>query len=441
MTQAVHTPAEQRVSRIVIWGAAALALAVVAAGVIARWRGISYGTATEPFVAGWAPAVDPLGAAIALAGGAALVGLGPRLLQVRWSPVAVAAALYVLGLAAALAVNMARDGIMGWTHIFDLEGGTSQSHAINEYLPGLPGLDYGVRNYLDRFAEVVPSQSVNIAGHPPGPLLLVSWVGATSPERLAALVIGIGACCVPLTYRLALTLHGEERVARLAGLLCAASPLILLFGVTSFDFAYAAFGVLAACGLVARSWRWRTFGLVALAWASLMSWALLAVGAWAAIVVWRRDGWRPALVLAALCGAAVAVLQGALAARYGYDPIGTLRATEQVYRDSLARVRPYAFWVFGSPVAWALMLGPLIAAAVLRGVAAAKDGAAIAITAVVVIAAIGGFTKAETERIWLFFVPLACVAAAPYLRAAPRTAIAWLVVQALAVQVLMNTVW
>lgn len=441
MMQAVHTDADERVSRIVIWAAAVVAVAVVAVGLVARWRGVSYGTATEPFVAGWAPAVDPLGAAVAVVAGAVLVGLGPLLLRARWSPVAVAVALYVLGLAAALAMNAARDGVMGWTHIFDLEGGTSQSHAINEYLPGLPGLDHGVRNYLDRFAEVVPSQSVNVAGHPPGPLLLASWVGATSAGSLAALVVGIGACCVPLTYRLALTLHGDEQVARLAGLLCAASPLVLLFGVTSFDFAFAAFGALAACGLVARSPWWRTFGLVAFAWASLMSWALLAVGAWAAIVVWRRDGLRPAFVLAVWCGLAVAAFQGALAARYGYDPIGTLRATEQVYRDSLARVRPYAFWVLGSPVAWALMLGPVIVAAVLRGVTVAKDGAAIAITAVVVIAAVGGFTKAETERIWLFFVPLACVAAAPYVRAAPRTALAWLVVQALAVQLLMNTVW
>lgn len=441
MTQAVRTAPSTRVSRIVIWAAAAVAVAVVAAGFVARLRGTSFGTASEPFVAGWAPLVDPLGAAVAIAAGAAFVVAVPALLRVRWSPVAFTIALYVIGLAVALAINVAREGVTGWTHIFDLEGGTSQSHAINEYLPGLPTLDYGVRNYLDRFAEVVPSQSVNVAGHPPGPLLLASWVGATTPGALAALVIAIGACCAPLTYRLALTLDGDDRTARFAGLLCAASPLILLFGVTSFDFAFAAFGAFAACGLVARSWGWRTVGLVAFAWASLMSWALLAIGAWAAIVVWRRDGFRQAAVLAVLCGVVVAAFQGALAARYGYDPIGTLRATEQVYRDSLARERPYLFWVFGSPVAWALMLGPVIVAGVLRGATAARDGAAIALLAVITIAAVGGFTKAETERIWLSFVPLACVAAAPYVRAAPRVAIASLVVQALFVQLLMNTVW
>lgn len=441
MTRAPQTDAGERVSRIVIWLAGAVAVAVVAAGLVARWQGTSFGTATEPFVAGWDPQVDALGALAALGGGALLVVVGPLLVRVRWSPVAVVVALYALGLVAALAMNLARDGVTGWTHIYDLEGGTSQSHAINEYLPGLPGLEDGVRNYLDRFAEVVPSQSVNIAGHPPGPLLLASAVGATSAAGLAALVIGIGACGAPLAYLLARTLDRDEPVARLAGLLTAASPLTLLFGVTSYDFAFAAFGALAACGLLARTWWWRTVGLVAFAWASLMSWALLGVGAWVVLVAWRRDGWRPALLLGVLCGLVVVAFQGALAARFGYDPIGTLRATEQVYRDSLARVRPYAFWVVGSPVAWGVMVGPLVVAAALRGAVAARDAAALALVAVVVIAAVGGFTKAETERIWLFLVPLACVAAAPFVRFRPQVVLAWLVGQALVVQALMNTVW
>ena len=54
----------------------------------------------------------------------------------------------------------------------------------------------------------------------------------------------------------------------------------------------------------------------------------------------------------------------------------------------------------------------------------------------------GGYTKAETERIWLFLVPLACVAAAPVLagrRIAPVLAL--LAAQALAVEVLFATVW
>ena len=54
-----------------------------------------------------------------------------------------------------------------------------------------------------------------------------------------------------------------------------------------------------------------------------------------------------------------------------------------------------------APIAW-------LAARALDG----GDPAALALAAVVVVSALAGFTKAETERIWLPFVPLACVAAA-----------------------------
>jgi hypothetical protein len=57
------------------------------------------------------------------------------------------------------------------------------------------------------------------------------------------------------------------------------------------------------------------------------------------------------------------------------------------------------------------------------------------------ISAIAGFTKAETERIWLPFVPLACVAAAsvPVRRLVPLLAL--LAGQAIVVEILFNTVW
>ena len=50
----------------------------------------------------------------------------------------------------------------------------------------------------------------------------------------------------------------------------------------------------------------------------------------------------------------------------------------------------------------------------LAAVAAARRAApaALGLVVVVAVAAVGGYTKAETERIWLPFVPLACVAAA-----------------------------
>jgi hypothetical protein len=61
---------------------------------------------------------------------------------------------------------------------------------------------------------------------------------------------------------------------------------------------------------------------------------------------------------------------------------------------------------------------------------------------VVIVSSILGFTKGETERIWLPFVPLACAAAAAVLpreRLAPT--LVTLAAQALAVELLFNTIW
>jgi hypothetical protein len=211
--------------------------------------------------------------------------------------------------------------------------------------------------------------------------------------------------------------------------------------VTSFDAVFATCGLAAAALLAAERGAVRAAGAVVLAVASLFSWALLALGAWATALAWRRRGAPAAAGLAAACATAWLALNGALAGAYGYDPIGTLRATEQVYRHSVASVRPYAFWVAGSPVAWGVMLGLPIAAAALRSCVRGND-AAVALAVVVGVAAVAGFTKAETERIWLFLVPLACVAAAPAIAPRRRTAvIAALVAQALAIELLFDTIW
>ena len=113
-----------------------------------------------------------------------------------------------------------------------------------------------------------------------------------------------------------------------------------------------------------------------------------------------------------------------------------LHATARVYELGIAARRPYAFWVFGSPVAFLLVLGLPIAWLALRS--SAPEARAIA--SVIAIAAIAGFTKAETERIWLFLAPLVCLAAAPLVQK-HRALAAALAVQALVYGALMNTVW
>jgi hypothetical protein len=88
--------------------------------------------------------------------------------------------------------------------------------------------------------------------------------------------------------------------------------------------------------------------------------------------------------------------------------------------------------VLGIPISWYAL-----------GALAAGRTAAIAIFAVIAIAAVIGFTKAETERIWLFLAPLVCLAAASG-RAADvplRPLLAALAVQALAYELVFDTIW
>ena len=414
------------------------AAATVGVGLAIRAAGGRLGTALPPFVNPWAPGLGALAAvsAAVLVAGTLAAPVAARRFR---NPLAFTAALLLLALILGLALNLARDGTHGWYAIFQT-GPHGSFEAKWEYLPGLPALSYGAHFFLDRFAELVPALPVNAAGHPPGLLLTLHALGIRSARGMAALCIGTGALTAPLAYDLGRTLGDEER-GRTAGLLTAFAPSLLLFGVTSADYLYATLGIAAACLLVRRGAAARGGGAALLAVAAFFSWLLLAVAAWAALVVLLRDGRRRAMQLAAVCAVAVAGLNGALAAWTGYDPIGALRSTEAVYRNSLASVRPYTFWAFGSPTAWLVMLGLPTAWMALRSLSR-RDPAALALGAVVMAAAVLGFTKAETERIWLPFVPLTCVAAAASIDLRKvRPLLVALAAQALAVELLFYTIW
>ena len=58
----------------------------------------------------------------------------------------------------------------------------------------------------------------------------------------------------------------------------------------------------------------------------------------------------------------------------------------------------------------------------------------------IAVAAVAGFTKAETERIWLFLVPFVCLAAAPAVRR-PTLLVGVLAVQAVVYELLFDTLW
>ncbi len=429
-------------ARLLLPAAGFVVVATVVVGTAIRQTVGGLGTASPPFVMAYEPDANLPWALVATIAAAAVAWAAPRLVrpELRLAPPAWLGALTLLTLLPGLALGASRNGTLGWREIFLLtEDGSFE--AKNEYLSGLPALSYGPGYFLDRFAELVPSLPVNVAGHPPALMLVIDALRITSAGGLAALCIAAAVLTPALTYALARALGMAVPRARVAGVLAALSPMLLLLGVTSADAIFMAVGTVAAILLVSQRPVLRAAGCAALAIAAFFSWALLAIGAWAAVTVLAREGPRCAVLLVAGCGVAVLALDGGLSLLTGYDPIGALRATEAYYRNSVASRRPYAFWLFGSPVAFVVALGLPTAAGVLLA-AQRRVPAAVALAVVIGVASVAGFTKAETERIWLPFVPLACVAAAAVLEPARLRLVApLLAAQAVVLVLLFQTIW
>jgi hypothetical protein len=428
-----------RLAAALPWAALAGAGAVVVIGVRIRDTAGGLGAPHPPFLMHIRPDVDPL-VAVAVAALVGGVGLAPRLIARVRSPGRFALSMYTLALVLGLSVNLARNGVDGWWKVFAIGPGGSTEGRF-EYLTGLPQLHNGVGYYLSHFGSLFGGLPTHVKGNAPGPLVVLHLLGIGNPGALAALCIGVGALTAPLAYDLGRAVGVGEQRARVAGVLTAFAPSMLLFGVTSTDYAYAALGLLGACLLVRRRPGAVAAGSLAAAFASFFSWLLLAIPFWAAVVVLQRDGWRRAVMVCAATAAGWAAFNAVLAVAYGYNPFDALAATHHVYTHGFSTRRPYSFWVFGSPAAWALMLGPPLTWLALRALTR-RDRAAVALWALIAIASVLGFTKAETERIWLPFVPLACLAATAILPPARlRLLLAALAVQALAIELIFFTVW
>ena len=182
-------------------------------------------------------------------------------------------------------------------------------------------------------------------------------------------------------------------------------------------------------------------GCIAAGVAAFFSWVLLAIPAWAVVVVYVRDGRGAAFRLAVGAAAGVVAVTLLLAAVWGYDPIAIFRAVHHAYGGGRRRppsVRVLAVRLAGG-MDHAARPSDRLAGAAVATARASRPPSGLAV--IVVISAVAGFTKAETERIWLPYVPLACAAAAatPITRLRP-----WLIamaLMALVIEVLFGTIW
>jgi hypothetical protein len=295
--------------------------------------------------------------------------------------------------------------------------------------------------------------SLRAQTHPPGAVLLL-WIlmGLTRGNLVvtALLVILIGSAGAIPTYWLARELH-DERIARFAVLLFAASPAVLLYTATSMDAVFMTVIAAAAAALVRapRSDAWAAVAGGAVVAALLMTYAALVlpvVGAGAAMLVWRRARW-PRVIRRGVVAAVVAVAAIWAVRRYvGIDLVACFRISARIQRDYAAyRDRPYWFWVFGSVVAFLIAAGVALTALLVRQTVdrwrARRLGFETVVWLVMIVSAVFGLVRGETEHIWLFMVPLVVAAAAPVAAGRVRSVTAAGAGQAVLTQVLYYTNW
>lgn len=322
-----------------------------------------------------------------------------------------------------------------------------------EYVPAVAEVGDDPVSWLTSFAERAAERDhpLHVNGHPPL-MVLVLWVwdriGLSGAGWAGALVIGVGASAV---VAVAVTLRGlgDERSAR------AALPFLVLgpFAVTvatSADSFFLGVGVWAAAALTLGVRRGRPLlvllgGLLA---GSLpyLSYGLLPLGAVlvaALFLATRSPSDRATLrsppVLVALV-AGLLVVPAVLTLGGFWWPDGVV-ATHEAWATGKGDDRPYVYSFLANFAILGVLVGPATAAgAVLRPRRAPAVLAAAALVGVVVLA-VSGVTRLETERIWLPFAPWMVAVCAALPRRDRRRWLAANALCALTFQALVLDIW
>ena len=141
---------------------------------------------------------------------------------------------------------------------------------------------------------------------------------------------------------------------------------------------------------------------------------------------------------------------GLLQVTTGYDVLAAVAAVDDFWSHAPGTEQlVWWVWIFGDLIAFAVILGfPLAAALVARLATVVRERAwgsfEAATAAAILIAACWGHTRGEVERMWQFLVPFAVVAATRQLlrwRAGLPLVAGLLLGQALAIQLLFYTRW
>jgi methylthioxylose transferase len=358
-----------------------------------------------------------LGTVVALVVGGVAVAVLPRWSQrVSWRAL-------LLGAVAGAALW---GGTLGLTRGVDgLERGLDNRHEYRAVIPEVDRL--GVGRFVETFDDesVLRSYPIHVQGHPVGATLLfvgLDRAGLGGPLASSVVVVLLGAT-VAAAVLVALREVAGEDLARHA------APFVVLlpawiWAATSADGVIAAVTAWGTAALVVASGRtggvrsvWPLALVAGVAWglAAHLSYGVVPAFLVGLVVLVVRRRWD--LILPVAAGGITVVV--AFSAAGFWWPAG-LAATRIRYWEGIGGVRPYPYFAaLGNPAAFALALGPAVAAAI----AGVRDrrlwllgGAGLAAAA---LANLSGMSKGEVERIWLLFAPWVALLAGGLVAAAP----------------------
>jgi hypothetical protein len=439
--------------------------ALAAALVVGLWRQLPHLNGPEEWQ--WAyrpPSLRFLPGVVALAAACAIL-LGSAKQRVdRWLIAALTVAGTILSIAVGFAVPGGVDQVMGGLASRDTFGFAWDA-----------GLAPGTSELLADYPAASASLNQHSLTHPPGPLLLVRAadlaVKAFSPDpddavngeglraaaaralahersrarghgrpipshlplggTLVLIALALPLCssltAIPLAA-LARSLGLEPPVALLAAALWLAVPARSVF-TPSFDQALPLLVITASWLAVQRGW-FSAVGAGVLVWCSLfMSYGCLVLAPLPVLLALGPHGegarsstegigpsWRfarGAVIVGA--GALMAIVVWLLT---GFEPVRAMRTALGLHHHIAVESRSYALWLLGNPYDFALLLGPPLFGVGLFGWWSKRTvmrlkllGAGVA--ALLVVTWLSGNVRGEVGRIWLLWMPLLCLLAAP----------------------------
>lgn len=309
--------------------------------------------------------------------------------------------------AAAFMAVLASDGTRSFGYPLELDD--SYRRTLSE----IPSLSSFVRH----FVRDIDRYPIHTRGHPPGAVVLLGWLGDLgihSTSLQLAVLIGVAALVAP---SVAVTCRAwvDEATARASLPFVTLAPAAVWAGV-SMDGVFAAASALAIASIALASTRsGRSSALLAFGsgvwWATALhlSYGLTVLAAVTVGAVLMRR--RFVVIAWAALGLTIGTAPWLIAGFRWWD--GLSATHEQYFQGLGGRLRPPLYYAtLGNPALTAIMLGPVVVAALfLRRPRAAVGVIALGLGAML-LADVSGLSKAEVERIWVPFAPWVTVGAA-----------------------------